>query len=102
MKFLVYLILIIVLGCTPRSEISLEENAKAMAEKYKSANYSSSIVHVMSPDSLVTIVLTKGEWYGSEIKCNYVIEKKDTLFISNRNRLITKIKNNNYVVFIKD
>lgn len=63
-----------------------KENAERHAKKYASTNSMlyKQTSYLVSPDSLVSVTVTNGDWFGVSVHANYVIQRGDTTYVSKR------------------
>jgi len=80
----------------------LEENSRDMAQKYDADYGTKTNFLLCSPDSLVSVRLTKGEWIGEKMMANYVVFKDDSVYVSNRKCLMVAYKKGEFLPIIGD
>jgi hypothetical protein len=97
------LFLVITFCLSLMAQTSLEQNSKEMYEKFYRDVGDKWIVELSSPDTMVTVAITKGEWFSETVCCNYIIMKNDSLFFTTRDRMVCRINNSkrDYIWMVK-
>lgn len=97
MKKILLVGLLSMIGCASsiKEQQRLEENAAYMMNRYNPNLGDKTSFELSSPDSLVNVRVTKGEWTSESFLCNYIVQKNDTLFFSTKDGVVCKYLNSN-------
>ena len=106
MKNIIFFVLFsLLMGCSTIDwaieDRRLETNAEYMMHRYGRSGPNGTFL-LFSPHKKVNVILTRGEWFGTPVECNYIVERNDSTIISSRDGIITILSGGNYVPIVQN